>query len=265
MPSLDKPYSEAGSSVIKKSLLILAVFVISLLFSLLVTMPASVLWNHVLEPKIDLRKIGASVQAIDGSVWNGRVLLSYKNIPSIIEWELPLTGLVALALPLTVTMTSHGAEAKLEGSFGLLSSHIKLVSLNADLAAFAPLFERQRIQIGGELVARNVEMQLQDNKIHSATGRLSWSGGDISYPAGRESHERIMPAFSGKIATRDDGLIELMIKDDGGDFDVIEGSLLPDGVAMLQVKRRILDLADEPWSINSKERDVVFKVKKSIY
>lgn len=251
--------------MIKKTLLIFAVFVLSLLVMLIATMPASIVWEHVVSPRVKTAASGIKVQTVAGSVWNGRVLLSYKSVPAIVSWDVAAEGLVTLTLPVHVQLESHAGKAELEIVAGLQDTTLLLKTLDANLAALNPLVRQQRIQLAGELFSRDLRLSIADRRIISAKGRFNWSGGAISYPAGRENHERIMPAFVGKFDTEDSGQVGLSIREQGGKLDLIEGSLTPEGQAMLEVRRALLDLADEPWSVNSSASDVVFKVKKAIY
>jgi hypothetical protein len=44
----------------------------------------------------------------------------------------------------------------------------------------------------------------------------------------------------------------------------MRGSWQVGGDALWEVTRRVLDIAQEPWSANSSETDVVFKIKKPL-
>jgi hypothetical protein len=70
--------------------------------------------------------------------------------------------------------------------------------------------------------------------------------------------------FRADIKTRD-GVVSLGIRDPQASFDVISASLDQQGVGMMSITRRLLDLSREPWSQNSREQDVVFKVKKELF
>ena len=251
--------------MVKKVFAYLAVFLFSFLIFLVVLTPASFIWERLVAPNVSLRSLGVQVQQVSGSVWDGQALVSYQGVDSILDWNLHISGLLGLELPLQLDVKSHLGTAEAVLSAGLGAAKLNLKSLDANLAVLNDVLSRRRIKLDGELVARNITVQVEDQKIVAAEGAFSWSGGQISYPAGRETHDREVPVFKGQISTREDGMIYLGISDAQSTFDPIEASLLPDGVAMLQVKRRLLDLVDEPWSINSNERDVVFKVKKSIY
>lgn len=228
-------------------------------------LPAGLLWQKALEPNLNLRPDQVRVNAVSGSLWDGQALLAVQSIPLLLDWDVEFSRIRGLALPIDIRVESHAGQLQANLVVGLADVLVDVDSLRVDLNALNPQFKRRRITLDGEVFAKGLVATVSDQKLSAVSGRFNWSGGNISYPVGRNSHERLMPAFSGQISTREDGLIELGIMDQGGSVNVIEGSLLPDGVGQLQVRRRLLDLADEPWSSNSTEQDVVFKVKKSIY
>lgn len=228
-------------------------------------LPAGLLWQKALEPNLNLRPDQVRVNAVSGSLWDGQALIAVQSVPVLLHWDVQFSQVRSLALPIDIEIESHVGQLQASLSVGAADVLIDVDSLRVDLSALSPQLKRRRITLDGEVFAKGLSAQLSDQKLVSASGRFNWSGGNIAYPVGRNNHERNMPAFSGQISTRDDGLIELGVVDQGGSLNVIEGSLLPDGVGQLQVRRRLLDLANEPWSSNSTEQDVVFKVKKSIY
>jgi hypothetical protein len=251
--------------VIKKTALYLSLFLLSLILFLLSSLPADVVWHKGIAPQIQGNKIPVKVLALNGTVWDGQALVRYQNIESIVDWDISILGVLALELPVDLKIESQAGLIKMKGSFGFSSGYIDLTSADIDLSYLTPLFKRQRVTLGGQLVAKGVQVEVVDNKIKSATGLLSWSGGDIAYPAGRQLHKRTLPMFKGRLETKTNGNIFFGVRDVDASFDLIEGVLGLDGAAMLTVKRRLLDLSDEAWPQNSQETDTVFKVKKNIY
>jgi hypothetical protein len=141
----------------------------------------------------------------------------------------------------------------------------EIISAQIDLKPLTPIFKAERVTLDGELLVKNLSVLMENKQIKAAAGIASWSGGEIAYPAGREVHQRVFPAFKAVIETKDVGEIHLSIRDSQATFDVIDADLTVDGTGTLRITRRLLDLSDEPWSLNSKEQDVVFKVKKMLY
>lgn len=251
--------------MVKKIFAYLAVFLFSLLIFLVVLTPASFIWERVVSPKVSLAPYGAKVKQVHGRIWEGQVLFNIQGIDSILAWNLRLNRLVALQLPVDLELKSHAGSASASVVADMGGVHLNLASLDARLSALNKSLTRRRIKLDGLLVAKDIRLSLKDERLIAAEGQFSWSGGQIAYPVRREQHERDVPSFQGRITTREDGTTYIGIADPGSDFDPIEVSLTPEGVALLQVRRRLLDLVDEPWSSNSDARDVVFKIKKDIY
>lgn len=251
--------------MIKKILALGGVFLISFSFFLILFMPASFVWERALKPGLDLRPYGVSIEAVEGTIWNGQALVEYKKLESIVTWSAGLPSLLSLSLPLDVDVNSHAGTASLNVAPGLFESALAIDSLDVNLAALNGVLSQYRVKVSGTLQARNWRVQAKGRKISSATGGFSWSGGEIAYPVQREVHERSVPVMKGLMTTDADGLIQLSVRDEGGAIDSLTASLTPEGLALLQVKRRLLDLVDEPWSPNSNEQDTVFKIKKSVY
>ena len=228
-------------------------------------MPASFVWQRLIEPQLHLQQTGVSVLAVDGRVWAGQAHIRYQQLEFIADWDILLSGLMTAAIPIDLTVQSHAGFAELSARLGLSESRIELKSADIDLQPLTPLFKRQRIELSGQMRVKDLVFDIVEQRVRSADGGFSWSGGEIAYPAAGSVHKREMPAFLGKIDSTGDGVIRMGIRDNQADFDLIEGTLQQDGTALITVKRRLLDLADEVWPRNSSEQDVVFKVKKVIY
>ncbi len=228
-------------------------------------MPAAFLWHEVLEPRLDLKPTGVEVLSVDGSVWDGRALVRFRRLESIVDWDFDFSSLLALKLGLDVDIESHAGSGRAKVSAGLSEYQLHVEKMDLVLAQLNPLLVRQRIKLSGNAVVNNVILTSNGEQLNSAEGLIAWSGGQISYPAGRTIHEREMPPFKGVLGSSDALGAYIGIRDPQASFDVIEANVSPDGVAMVQIKRRLLDLADEPWPQRSAPEDVVFKIKKPLW
>ena len=251
--------------MIKKTALYLSLFLFSLMLFLLASFPADVIWHKGIAPQLEGKNLPVKVLSLNGTIWDGKALVRYQNIESIVDWDIFLFGLLSLELPVELNINSQVGVVSLRADIGLGSTYVELVSADIDLVYLTPFFKRQRVKLSGQFVAKGIQVEVVDNQIKSASGMLSWSGGDIAYPAGRQLHERTLPMFKGRLETKTNGDIFIGVRDVGASFDLIEGLLGPEGAGMLTVKRRLLDLSDEAWPKNSNETDTVFKVKKNIY
>lgn len=248
----------------KKIALYSLLFLISLLIFLLATLPANVLWQKVLSNNVPLKKLGIMVKAVDGSVWDGRVHLGYRGAEGILDWDVDTLGLMKLELPVLLNLNSTVGQVSGNLVLSPDSSNLTIPKAEIDLDRLNPFFRRERVSLSGSALINQLVLHLDGNRLSYAEGRGSWTGGDIAYPVGRDLHERNLPPFFARVETGDNGEIRLGIKDTDADFDVIDATLDMQGEAFLQVRRRLLDLADEP-ARHANETDVIFKVKKPLY
>lgn len=249
----------------KKITLYGLVFLLALACFLIAMMPARFVWEEAVAPNLDVRKLGVNVQAVEGTLWQGKALVQYKSLASVLAWDVDLLGLFSLSLPIEIDVNSQAGELLALVRPGLAGSELLIRKADIELSQINPFLRRQRVTLSGDLFIKDLVASYDGQRFDYANGVASWSGGDIAYPAQRSVHERQMPPFQVKLETQESGDIHLGIRESGGNMDVIEASLSPQGEGLVQVKRKLLDLADEHWPKNSKESDTVFKVKKMIY
>ncbi|MDX1452529.1 MAG: type II secretion system protein N [Oleiphilaceae bacterium] len=231
---------------------------------LILTVPMSLVWQQV-SPSVDFRQFGVRIQEVQGRLWQGQALASVHNQPVLLNWSMRLSGLVQGHLPINFELESSAGDMLADLNLGLTEIELVVPRMELALKGLNPALRQQRLELDGELQAQGLRVVLRDGRPEFAEGRLAWSGGDIAYPAGRAKHERTMPAFQGSLTTTEQGEIKLDIRDLSAQFSVIEALLTDDGVGLVQVRRRLLDLANEPWAVNSDEQDVVFKIKKPLF
>ena len=251
--------------MIKKVVLYFLMFFLSLFVCLVLLLPASIVWDKFLSTQLNARQLGINVQKVVGTIWNGQALIVYRGLSGIIHWNVDPSEVWMLSLPMSVSVNSQVGklDAAIKSTFASVQAEI--IKAEIDLKPLTPMFKAERVSLDGELFVKNLSVVMEDKKIKSAAGMASWSGGDIAYPAGREVHQRNMPMFKAIVETKESGEIYLSVRDSQATFDVIDATLALDGTGMLRITRRLLDLSDEPWSLNSREQDVVFKVKKMLY
>ncbi|KZY60122.1 hypothetical protein A3742_05855 [Oleiphilus sp. HI0071] len=250
--------------MIKKSLLIILVFVSAFAVALIATLPASLAWKYAIAPVTKVQSLGVITKAFDGTIWDGRAHVAFRHLEGVFAWELKLSDMWSGSLPVNVQLESTAGALDAVLGVGFSAQRIEVESMRLELSKLNPFLRTKRVKLDGELFAKGLALDLESQTVERLVGRFSWDGGAISYPAGREIHDRIMPAFSGAIRTESDGTIYLGIRDQDASFDTMRGSWQVGGDALWEVTRRVLDIAQEPWSANSSETDVVFKIKKPL-
>lgn len=250
--------------MIKKSLLFIFIFVLAFAGFLIANLPASIAWKYVIAPATKAQSSGVIAKSFDGTLWDGRAHVGFRHLEGVLSWDIGLASVVAGSLPVAIEVDSTAGSMEAVLDIGLTKQQLKVDDLNLQLGKLNPFLRAQRLTVDGELVAKALSVEVKSRTVEHISGRFSWDGGAVSYPAGREMHDRVLPAFSGMLSTRTDGAIVLGIRDQAASFDTMRGTWSADGDALWEVTRRVLDVAKEPWSANSSETDVVFKVKKPI-
>ena len=250
--------------MIKKSLLVILVFVIAFAVALVATLPASLAWKYAIAPVTKAQSAGVITKAFDGTIWDGRVHIAFRHLEGVLSWDLKLSGLWGGSLPLELQLESTVGELEAALDLGLAAQRLQVESIRLELSKLNPFLRSKRVTLDGELLVKGLALDLEKQTVERLVGRFSWDGGAISYPAGREIHDRVLPAFGGAFKTENDGTITLGIRDQDATFDTMRGSWQKSGDVLWEVTRRVLDVAQEPWSANSSETDVVFKVKKPL-
>jgi hypothetical protein len=248
--------------VIKKTLLVTLLFLVSYAIFLVVTIPASILWQQV-ENEVPLKRYGVQVEGAEGTIWDGRLKIAYHGLGSVIAWHFKAPSIHDLSLPVKFDVSGDAGVAHFMARLGLKKQSVTITHAEVQTEALNRFFTRQGIKLAGKVLVNDLTLTVSGRKIRYVVGKISWSGGDIAYPAGVELHNRSLPPFYAEFS-RKDKLTKLSVRDKDASFDVIDGELTQDGVATVQVKRRLLDLSDEYWPANSNEQDVIFKVRRKL-
>ena len=218
----------------------------------------------MIAPNTNVLALGINPHAFSGSVWNGRAHLSFRHIEGVLGWDLGIGSIFVGSLPVDLELKSTAGDFSASLDLGLMQQSLKVDSMRLDIAKLNPFVRVHRVTLAGDVFVKDLSLDINSRVVEQISGRFNWSGGAVAYPAGREIHNRTLARFTGKINTDQSGNIKLGVRDEGASFDVLKGSWDAQGVALWEVTRRMLDLADEPWAQNSQETDVVFKVKKAI-
>lgn len=248
----------------KQTLAYLALFLVSLVIFLIAFLPASFAWQHVIGPRTHLQSIGLQVKAVEGTIWQGRAQVLFRFVEGVAEWNLSVSELTQLRLPLALKLDTNAGNMESEVALSLAGVSVDIPKMDIEIASLNKFLELHRLRASGELLVRNLKLRIEDKMVQTASGKINWTGGDVRYPAGREMHERNIPPVYGTLSSASVGNLSLGLRDQEASFDFLSASIDESGVAFVEVRRRLLDIADEPWSASSEETDVVFKVKKPL-
>lgn len=246
----------------KKILLFSFVGIFAYVAFLIATLPVGVVWGQV-SPKLPLRQLQLDVKGLSGTVWNGEALISVRGIDGVLGWDISVLGLFAGQLPVDLTLKSSVGDLQTTAKLTLGGGEIYNTKGEVRLVALNPFFKGQRLTLDGDVKIENLLLSYQDGQIVAASGLLNWTGGRVKYPAGRDTHENQFPPFVATLGQKADDVV-VAIRDNQSSVNSIEADLDKTGMATVRVKRRLLDVANEPWPKNSSESDVVFKLRRKV-
>jgi hypothetical protein len=238
-------------------------FLVAWLVFMVANMPAAFVVSRIpgLEPS--LATAGLKLAAVEGTIWQGRAQVQYQNLDGIVVWHLDAWGLPRMQLPLEMHLETTAGDADLSVLLSRTEQNVRIPRADIDLAKLSPLFSKQRVKLDGRLMVLDLELMLIDQVVDYVAGQLSWSGGTIGYPVGRNVRERKLPEFKGLLSMKED-VAHFGLREVGGSFDVIEATLNKDGEAMARVKGHLFSLVEENLPGDYQPQDDVFKVKKKI-
>ena len=245
-----------------KVILLLALGLLVYVLALLAWLPAGFVWQQ-LRPQIQLPP-GVSITQVSGTWWNGAAAAAVSGYPLRVQWQLGWPQLGELAAPMDWQVDTALSEFK--GNVTLAWPDAAVVTARGTLVVDE--FETLIRQNGGAMIAGavNVErfqLQWQDNRVVAASGLGQWPGGLVTWPLAGSTEQASFPPMQASLDTTDGGL-ELLIAARDGDGPAALASVLWTGMLDLQVYKRMLDLAGQPWPDTAQPGDVVFRVRQPL-
>ena len=252
-----KPFLRPG-----KVLLLLVLGLLVYVLTLLAWLPAGLVWQQ-LRSQTQLPP-GVSVTQVSGTWWRGAAAAVVSGYPVRLQWQLGWPHLTELAAPVAWKLDTARSEFK--GDVRLTWPDSAAVAAQGSLVVDE--FEALIRQSGGAMIAGGVsverfQLQWQDGRVIAANGFGQWPGGLVSWPLAGRTEQANFPPMQASLNSTDGGL-ELLIAARDGDGPAARANLLYTGMLELQVYKRMLDLAAQPWPDTAQPGDVVFRVRQPL-
>jgi len=235
---------------------------ISYVIFVVLTAPLEFIWPKI-QPK--LGPLPVQVVSIHGTVWQGKAQLKSAQIGSVsANWDIQVSDLFSGNL--TALVTIEGEELKLNGHVSSDGDQLEISDTKAFMSSryLEPLLRQGRSTLKGdfELTDFNSRISINDKQVHSADGRLVFSGGDISFPIDGKNINSQLPMLIGNISKLADN-VDLEITDTEGQ-SIGTGFIQPDGWSGLKIRRRLLDLLGQQWPADVAEDAIIFEVSQKL-
>ncbi|MGM0767057.1 MAG: type II secretion system protein N [Pseudomonadota bacterium] len=245
----------------KVFLLVLA-GVLVYLVALVIWVPAGWLWHHA-SSRITLPQ-QVQVRQVSGTVWDGAAGVVVAGFPVRASWELGWPSLSSLQLPVALHLAT--AESSVNGDLTVGWPGDAYLDANGrvTVAEFESLIrESGGAMIEGEVLIDALQVRWEDNRLTSASGSGRWDGGQVSWPMGNQTGQAEFPPMAADLDTTEGGLL-LVVREQDGDGAAADATILWDGMMELRVYKRMVDLADQPWSGSAQPGDVIFRVRQPL-
>ena len=224
-----------------------------------------VLWVLVNLPASLVRNVIDSDQfaliAPNGTVWQGSArLVTALGIESRIQWQ---TTLWRPGLDLNITDKNSAITGRIE--FGIAAQKLQLTG-TIDASTLAPLLRRYDLFLPGTFTLNQMTFLWQPPTARmAAPSSLIWSGGDLRYILAKRQHQAVMPPLVAKVASNPQGELEArVVADDQNDAPLMILRWKNNGNLYFGVTRRMLRLANYPWSGGESESTLIFEVERKL-
>lgn len=243
-----------------KLVLLLLLVVIVYVVTLALWVPAGWIWaqakSHItLPPQLQ-------VQQVSGTIWSGAASAVFMGKFFRLEWQPDWPS--AFKLPVDIAVGS--ADSSLKGR--VLLGWPLSVELDArgvvHVAEFDDLIRQSEgIMLDGDVTVERMQIHWADNRLREAQGLASWPGGGVSWPVGDRWETSELPPMELTLQSEADELFLMMVQQ-GQQVPAAEAVVLANGTLEVQVYKRLIDLAGQPWSGAASPDDVVFRLRQPL-
>lgn len=243
--------------------LVLGTFVF--LLTLIIRAPLHFFWR-LIEPQFS--GLPLQISQVQGTLWQGSLRFSSPRLADLGtvqgRWELAFLPLFTGTAQLDVSL--EGDQVRMAGPVSIRSSRVDLAGLDGylDLQALHSMLAAQRSSITGTVEVNQLHAQwdLSNAQLVAASGKLTYSGGNIRLLVDNKPISASLPMLLGEITpAADKVLLELTTLESQS---VLSGYMQRDGWAGAALRRRFIDLLGQTWPVQAEADSVIFEVSHKL-
>ena len=220
----------------------------------LMNLPASLMRNVIDSDQF-------SLIAPSGTLWQGSAkVVTALGIESQIQWQATLWR---PGLDLKVTNQNSALTGRIE--FGIAAQRLTFAG-EISANSLAPLLRRYDIFLPGTFTLNEMTFLWQTRAAQmEKPSSLIWSGGDLRYILANRQYRALMPPLRANVDTNPQGELETRIfADDQDDTLLMILRWNKDGNLYFGVTRKLLRVANYPWSGSEPESKLIFEVERRL-
>lgn len=231
------------------------------LIFLVVNTPLHFAWEQA-QPH--LGRLPVEVKQVKGTLWEADFQIQDRQLGTLDgRWKLQPASLLSASPTLDVVL--EGEAIRFEGMVTVEPNQqlrIQHGSAFIDSSVAAPMLKQARAKLQGDIQASNLNLVVnpQSKQVLNASGNLVFSGGDASFRVQGKMVDVELPMMVGRLGM--DGPKTVLTVTTDEQESLADMFLNPDGWAGVAVKRRFLDVINQPWQASSSADTVIFEVSQ---
>ncbi len=238
---------------------------ITFIITMALTTPLHFVWRYI-EPQ--LQGMPVQISQVRGSIWQGHMQVKVPQLTVLGNidgsWQLEFLPLLTGKAKLKLKLESQDVRLLVPLTITTNALIIERADGFLQLDILNPLLQQQRGSAEGEVELQQLSSKInwREQRIQTLSGRLSYSGGDISLLVDNRPVRAKMPALVGWLAMQEErAIIDILTTEDDS---LLQGYLQPDGWAGLSLKRRFLDVIGQEWPAKAEADTVIFEVSQKV-
>ena len=242
-----------------KTRYLVLITLLSFIVSLAATVPVSLIWKYV-EPYVAIP--GVKIAEPQGTLWQGQTQVTWQRETAQASWSISPWSLFLARLSSDIQVSGSGFDVTANAQLGPGGYSLTHVNGYVDDTLINPRLRAFKATLSGRFWLDELAAQGEWEKIlTSASGEVRWTGGNVSYPVGRETRNPKIVQLVARLSTVDN-VVRLSVEDPDN-VPVVSGQVAEDGWATLNVHQHLMKVANERWPDN--DRDIVFDMKQKIF
>ncbi|MAD45054.1 MAG: hypothetical protein CMI02_00600 [Oceanospirillaceae bacterium] len=236
------------------------------IFVLAINTPLHFVWGFV-EPQV--KRLPVNIHHVNGTLWDGHAKIGVPQMRALGElqarWTLSPLSLLTGAAAVNLQVEGQGLRLQADTRIGMDQQlDIHSASGYLDSAVVAPVLKKNRISVGGnfELSQLSGELNLAQRRFADISGRVVYSGGEVSVPVNNKPVQATMPMVLGNIAMEGNKAVITATTTDNK--ELLQAYMQPDGWGGVAVRRRFIDALGQEWPNKAEEDTVIFEVSHKI-
>ena len=233
------------------------------LITLVVTAPLHFLWPYV-QPQ--LPPLPVKIQQVSGTLWDGQAQLTQRQVGQLdVNWQLSPWSLLTGVANLNLAVTGNGVRLQGQAQANVRQQlTLSYIQGYLDANVMSQELRRNQVSLVGnfELSQFNARFDGQARQLLEATGQLVFSGGPASFLVNRKTVNVEMPMLVAQIS-RPTEQAEVNIATVDGEA-IGQAFLQNDGWGGVALRRRFLDIVEQPWPGESTPDTIIFEVSQKV-